>query len=166
MIINHQFVQELDANVRILAIIPSCKGEYSDISGSISLRRKKNIATSFQLYMELMSIFIASCVCALVPIFHLLHSFETFIKISFPSFSCVSVLSSFNGMIMFYKKECSIYGYVKIRNLFTCAFLHPFSKYLVHHLPLSLSSVFSNHFYKKKVLFQHIGYKLEGPSAI
>lgn len=109
-----------------------------------------------------MSIFIASCVCALVPIFHLLHSFETFIKLSFPSFFCVSVLSCFNGMIMFYIKEYSVYGYVKIRNLFTCAFLHPFSKYLVHHLPLSLSSVFSNHFYKNKVLFQHIGYKLEG----
>ena len=36
MIINHQFVQELDANIRIFAIIPSCKGEYSDIFGSIS----------------------------------------------------------------------------------------------------------------------------------
>ena len=53
--------------------------------------KKKNIATSFQLSMELMSIFIASCVCALVPIFHLLHSFATFIKISFSSFFCVFV---------------------------------------------------------------------------
>ena len=38
-----------------------------------------------------MSIFIASCVCALVPIFHLLHSFATFIKISFSSFFRVFV---------------------------------------------------------------------------
>ena len=52
---------------------------------------EKGIATSFQLSMELMSIFIASCVCALVPIFHLLHSFATFIKISFSSFFLVLV---------------------------------------------------------------------------
>ena len=114
------------------------------------------IATSFQLSMELMSIFIASCVCALVPIFHLLHSFATFIKISFSSFFCVFVKFFQWYDHVLWKRILCLWICYSSQFVHLC-FFASFLKYLVHHLPLSLSFIFSNHFYKKKVMFQHIG---------
>ena len=127
---------------------------------------EKGIATSFQLSMELMSIFIASCVCALVPIFHLLHSFATFIKISFSSFFCVFVkFFQWYDHVLWKRMLCLWICY-------SSQFVHLcfFASFLKISCPSSSFksqfSFFSNHFYKKKVPFQHIGYKLEGPSAI